>query len=291
MNQNEMQTYYEKHISDLSIGKQIHVNHEDCSAGYDSKKRLYILNTGNVVLFKCHHCGESGYLRTERKTYRASDLVGHQVGKEDTTATKHKLRGKYAEAVDISDGPAAAKLWVYSYGFTDEDCKLYGIKADEYGIYLPVYDMGGALVTLQVRVLNGLPKYVTENYLSDQVIGLVRPNRPEYKLEHQTTILTEDIMSAYKIASAGYYAIPLLGTSVSSLLLERVNDVTSRVNVGIWLDNDLAGMKGSLACLRAIEGVGNKNVCVHDLSGYSIQQPKECSLEFLRTHIEETFKG
>lgn len=59
---------YSTEIARLSDGEQIHVNHKDCTAGSDTKRRLYLRRTsdGTTTLAYCHHCGEKGVLRKGR---------------------------------------------------------------------------------------------------------------------------------------------------------------------------------------------------------------------------------
>ena len=54
---------FEHHVPD-SLGEQVNVNHVACTAGLDTKKRLYIKRTEkngrDIILAYCHHCGFSG---------------------------------------------------------------------------------------------------------------------------------------------------------------------------------------------------------------------------------------
>lgn len=47
---------------DLTSGEQIHVNHDKCPAGLDTKRRLYIKRTEDdrYILAYCHNCSLSG---------------------------------------------------------------------------------------------------------------------------------------------------------------------------------------------------------------------------------------
>ena len=49
----------------LRDGEQVKVNHKNCSAGEDTKKRLYIKKVYGGALAYCHHCTGVGVLFNE----------------------------------------------------------------------------------------------------------------------------------------------------------------------------------------------------------------------------------
>src|SRR5271165_6572543 len=56
---------YKKGEKSLALGEQIHINHEDCSAGIDVKRRLYIKRVPGGLISYCHHCSGSGFFRLD----------------------------------------------------------------------------------------------------------------------------------------------------------------------------------------------------------------------------------
>jgi hypothetical protein len=58
---------YKLTIDGLQEGDQVHVNHQLCPAGVDTKKRLYLkqIEDGKILGY-CHHCGESGILNGQK---------------------------------------------------------------------------------------------------------------------------------------------------------------------------------------------------------------------------------
>ena len=49
--------------SALSLGQQTHRNHAGCSAGLDTKHRLYIKRVVGGIVAYCQHCNDKGFVR------------------------------------------------------------------------------------------------------------------------------------------------------------------------------------------------------------------------------------
>ena len=75
-------------------------------------------------------------------------------------------------------------------------------------------------------------------------------------------MLTEDILSAYKVSKAGYWGWCMLGTALPSTFLSRI--LRDNLSVHIWLDNDLPPMhrvnRGQIAAGKIIKTLRSMGV-------------------------------
>lgn len=295
----ELKTIADVH-GPFEVEKQVHINHDDCPAGTDTKERLYILNTGEVTLFCCHHCGGKGYLRNEKRIRRPEEIVVHKgegatYPGELVSVDPSRILDKFKTANYISTStPMDMQLWLFSYGFDYAMCRDYGIRADSGGIYLPTYTPQGSLHTIQKRVFGNIStntKYITAKVHVSATTPekvptiLVRKHASTGSGIPTTVVLTEDILSAYKVSAAGYTAIPLLGTTLPNEAigyLLRTKLVVPSVQIVVWLDKDTAGCKGSVEVVKTLHGLGFDKVW--DVSNM-YDQPKECELHGLASAL------
>jgi DNA primase len=88
-------------------------------------------------------------------------------------------------------------------------------------------------------------------------------------------VLTEDLLSAYKVVKAGYNSLALLGTKLDVL---SQTEAMCHKEVVVWLDDDHAGQTGALSIRRQLNPVTNAhNVC--------FKQPKECTISQIKEQI------
>lgn len=197
-------------------GEQVHVNHTNCSAGIDRKRRLYIkrLDTNTVVAY-CHHCGKSG---------RSNKIVGSR-SKEPTALPPPKqlwsLPADYTQEFST-----AAKAWVENY-ITLEVAKKYhiGYSPKMRRVILPVWK-DGKLAMYQARRLysdDPKPKYLT--YKNDEATFLSLTNGNDY------VILVEDMLSAIVLNNYGYDSLSMFGTHCNKQVADYVISKYARVIV------------------------------------------------------------
>ena len=43
----------------MDVGETVRINHADCEAGEDTRRRLYITMKPDILLGYCHNCGTS----------------------------------------------------------------------------------------------------------------------------------------------------------------------------------------------------------------------------------------
>jgi hypothetical protein len=248
---------------DMSDNEQVKTNHDDCDAGTDNKQRLYIKSMDGAYLMHCHHCGMNGYYRPRETLRRILEKPGAYVKKldpNDWSIRYDEAHGNYS----LFD--TRGQLWLSRYGFNEPMISCYGIRENDRGIVLPIYNGFAELTGYQVRNYEGTPKYLT--YTSFGFSMLTRddyPNRP--------WVIVEDLLSSYKLQQAGYTTMCLLGTKLSQVARAKlVAEKPERVVV--WLDDDMAGHVGTVELLRELGALTNVTSIIN-------KQPKDIPLSDL----------
>ena len=265
-------TEYEQYGEDLEPGEQVNVDHDDCSAGYDTKKRLYIKRTedGNRIIAYCHHCGLSGsygnvVYRTKR-TKAQADV--HRTG---SGSTSYRLPSDYTRVT--REWSSRGRTWVTRYGINEQEISRYSIGYSDYHrrIILPVY-RDGKLKGYQSRRIeehDDKPKYIT------------RANeKPLFWTCDFTTItkwlvITEDILSAIKCARFHNSLALLTATSTDKIIEWIVNQGYN--HFVIFLDNDNRQVKQAQIALKNRLSMLGKVKVIH-----ADRDPKEHSNEELK---------
>lgn len=155
----------------------IHINHANCPAGYDRKRRLYITRKedGQVVAY-CHHCGMSGSSGTGKRTLgrgsrNLASTVGtvedHQAGEAAKASTTTGVQFPAKSSFSPEEWPKEVKDWYRGFGVTDNEARAYGFAFvldgwPRHRLGLPCYD-GGVLNGIQFRKIlpDEGPKYLS----------------------------------------------------------------------------------------------------------------------------------
>lgn len=215
-------------------GQQIHINHDDCPAGVDRKRRLYIKRKydGTILAF-CHHCGLSGYVSVPcvAGSYTPKGLRG------DGGSSSRSHDGAYAVTGEgrVGRWRDCERRWVLRY-LDDELVTKYGIKYDssQERIALPIWYYGKC-VGAQYRSLKGKPKYIT------QYAAGFKGTPCCLGTDSESLVLTEDIISAIMVREVtGFRTVALLGTNLND---NGAAALLGADNVWVWLDNDNADVK------------------------------------------------
>lgn len=237
-------------------GAQVRINHTNCTAGTDTKRRLYVkCSDGNIIAF-CHNCGLSGF-------YSNSFF----------NVTKHKENPKFGSKksilfpedyiTDWEQWPTLARAWVRKSGITQEECTQYGIGySREFGrVVLSIRDEDtGKLLCVQQRKIfphDQGPKYLTEKVPGFKGVHL----RKDYNI----IVIVEDYLSAIRVRRfASAYC--LLGTNLSDWSV-----FSNYKKVLVWLDNDIPAVK-----VRNVE-IFNRLCLITACKTVSIEtDPKNC---------------
>lgn len=241
-------------------GKQVHVNHAGCTAGTDTKERLYVKrNSDGSVVAYCHHCGKRGV------SGKRSPVVGYRSYRSDPLGRgsfqdQRKERERYvAGDAGISDGrplalpadatcdeahwPARARHFITGVGVDAQEVArkgwAYSPRYDR--VIIPVFDtVAGGLLGYQARRLDddkAQPKYIT---VRDKSKGVSRLYYSVCNLGTKTCVLVEDALSAEKVGKFSD-CIALLTTTGDDALKDKL--LGKYDHVIIWLDDDNTDVK------------------------------------------------
>lgn len=248
-----------------NIGQQVNVNHDGCSAGTDTKKRLYIKRTVGGIVGFCHHCRDKGFIVNPD---------------QDGNKLRDWLKGKDVDVPSVERGSlpvvpivrdsytAAEKVWLHKHGvFEDEMGWITPVVG---GIKLTLFDPTGTYSGYQIRTLSGKPKYLTyyQPYAPDDAAWFLR-----YPFSGNIFI-TEDWLSAYRIwRDTKYSSVALLKTSITPQTLNNITALDTS-NIFIWLDPDDAGRNASITLHNKLKTfVKAKNII--DIGKEQMCEPKE----------------
>jgi hypothetical protein len=190
----------------LAVGEQTNQNHQDCPAGEDTKKRLYVRRNNEGYLWYCHHCSQGGFQRGGVRNIHTKPVGPVAVSLPEDFNPDHK------------DWPEWAK---------DFQIEGWGFSGRMGRIIIPVYD-SGELLGYQARAAPGeQPKYLTKGR------GLV------YKVlkDHPSICIVEDALSAERVGAVVDTAA-CLGSDMNTDELMKV--VRGHTRAYVWLDNDNA---------------------------------------------------
>ncbi|QDP48799.1 MAG: hypothetical protein Unbinned5081contig1000_48 [Prokaryotic dsDNA virus sp.] len=282
-------------------GEQVHVNHEGCPAGIDTKRRLYVKRTEDgKVLAYCHHCNGSGIssdtVRARCSGSDADSLLA--VVRQRSGAGKPQLQDvrdyrKRADkgaplsgpkvtpsgkAVFDPDGwPVAARVWLNQYGIDQSKWRWYYEPTIGRLCYTLRDVEGNAVVKCCRGIEDVSPKY--RNFKVDST----NP-RQFLGTNYETIIVTEDVVSAQRCVDAGYSSFPMLTTVVSDKDILYLTDTFKCVI--LMLDNDNIDVESKRNKLKSkLELLGCKVVSLVDTT-----DPKHYNHSELVTLLSETME-
>jgi DNA primase len=148
---------------------------------------------------------------------------------------------------DPETWPEAAYLWLLKASVGRSEIKQLGAywHRPTNRVVLPVFD-AGQLVYWQARSIDGRePKYLGAAIDKRHVVAAYG--------DGPATILTEDILSAFRVGQVGR-GVALLGTSLTDKVLARL--IQEQKPVVIWLDPDSAGREAARNIKRRLSLVG-----------------------------------
>lgn len=206
---------------------------------------------------------------------------------------------------DFGSWPLAARLWLLKAGLTPALVKELGAyyHAGSDRVVLPVCDGTGKTVFWQARNIHyptdGRPKYISQSSNrsgihciyprqhqagadtgSDRAPAAAGDGETDRAHRHDTVVLTEDILSAFKVGASGAgtgYAImgTVLANHTTQFLLALGAPVTT------WFDPDTAGEAARLSVAKTLRYIG---LGVRHLR--TTQDPKRYCLREIREHIQ-----
>jgi len=218
------------------VGQQVHINHTECEAGVDNKRRLYIKRTDRGLVAYCHHCNQSGFASDDDS--RLSTWINKPVASV-TSSTKPVIASLAVEG----------KLWLHSH-YCDPTKNIFnGVAGERYKVALTLHNPEQQPIGWQVRNLtpNAIPKYTT-HYTSSSAKG----DAAWFHYFSRTLVITEDYLSAYRVNhDTSHSSVALLRTALSDKTLRQIHDLNFEY-VLIWLDPDEAGIQGATKAYKKL---------------------------------------
>lgn len=171
----------------------------------------------------------------------------------------------------MGDWPVSARVWLARYGFSTGALPIEaGWSESLQRLVLLVRD-GDAAMTWTARAVDARkPKYLT-GPLPENAVANAIPSRRIWA----PPVVTEDWVSAVKVAAAGRHAYSLLGTYAKPATLLRLFRAQEVI---VWLDPDEAGQtKAAQLCatLRAYGGTPRNVLSLRDPKLHSLQEIRE----------------
>ena len=240
---------YMEEIEEIEPGQTVRINHTDCEAGEDTRRRLYLTRTHadeTKVVAYCHNCQEGGfYSDNVYQHYRATKHTVPSNTREEDGSIVTEPVGLIPK---LSDWPADAQAWAISRGLAQVDIDWYGIKYDPSTdrVYLPRYevldrreDTKSEVVGYQLRSLHNWDKtkYLTVQSKDAKNYTFCYPEQDNC----DWIVIVEDLISAIHVLRAtddGNLPGVVInyGTKVDPTLMYTIANSFKWCTV--WLDND-----------------------------------------------------
>jgi len=262
-------------LKDMEDGAQVHVNHPNCEAGADTKRRLFIKRQENVWLGWCHHCGTKGFLRHGR--------VNH-IARRNQVEHHHKLALPADFTSDPSKCHVLANAWYHKFGITLEERSHYrlGWSDREQRAILPMWEHG-ELVCYQRRRLLPLdtgPKYTTARRVGSS--NAVFNGGFGRGMTGDIMVLTEDILSAI-VVGRQVTSTALLGVFLHESQVSHVLRFSPREVIVALDDDNPAVRQAQRTMVRRLSPYTD----VRKLTGHDTD-PKEQSYEAIKLWLRWT---
>ncbi len=263
-----------KEIDELEIGQTIRVNHMDCTAGEDTRRRLYLTRPQGQpdrIVGYCHNCQEGGALFTDKyESYRkqmhspTDDIV--------VTTDKHEvIEPPPLMITDVNNWPGDAQAWLIHNKLNQQDVDNYKIAFDPstHRVYLPKYSQyyptsgartldGYQLRKVRSKSIDKGPKYLTVRKQNDN--GFTKLMSSGNKEE--PTVLVEDLVSGIHVHMAtDCNVIVNYGVKVN---IEALYSARHSNKFIVWLDNDSGFIRGQAMQMAKTWDILKKNSGMSD---------------------------
>jgi hypothetical protein len=258
------------------------MNHDDCPAGVDTRRRLYLLvKPDRSVLAHCFNCNGSGAYFPDHPRYKSlGDLL-----REDNDLRNTEVSGWSASLAETIMTDCThihslhIKAWLYKHHIFEDDWEELGLKEWSTNLIFPLNTPATVGGSFQIRNFHSGNRYM--NYLRDDKLGnRIWQGECLGAHAHGKVVVTEDILSAYRIhRDLRVESRALLGTNVPDDLIEWFKE--NHTHVYIWLDGDMTGLSASLKVYKEIDPV---------LSSTSIVQAEKSPKEYTPEELQEIAK-
>lgn len=200
----------------------------------------------------CHRCSYKGFVPrpAETLTEKLERLKRIQTAERDACFSPSlPMPAEYQPSL----WPLAARVWLYKAGMSNVEIQHLGYywNARIQRVVMPIRDAAGTLLYWQARTLDKTnpTKYINQKGV-DKHSFIARYGAGPI------VVLTEDILSAYKVSRAGVEAMPLMGTKLSTTVAAEI--VRDGRPVACWLDPDVAGRTAAAKVCKTLRAYGVK---------------------------------
>lgn len=239
-------------------GVQVRVNHTDCSAGRDTKRRLYIKKVPHGYVAHCFNCGKSGWRIfkggrsvTVDSIKKDNDILTDSYNRDASCTLE--MFDKHVGRLPLAD--LEMKAWLYKHHMTDEDIVEMNLSQtnDSVGLVIPHMKLTAVVTRYFGDALGG--KYKIWDFSSGKA-ARVFPYQKRTPLVSKglPTVITEDCISAYRVSKSDRVnkGTAALGTNLSKSTLEYFSVTTDRPII-VWFDDDLAGRKAAAHAIKKLQ--------------------------------------
>lgn len=233
------------------VGASIYLNHVECPAGEDTRKRLWIIRSDKGYNGYCHHCGGKGFSRSTSSLFK-QDTTGFETSQRavEIPISNNQLPDDYRTQI-----PPEGLLWLFSYDISTEEIKKYEMGwSQELGMIIFPLKVANVILGWQGR------DPITKKYKNSGP-GLVFK---AYSRNRGKVVLVEDIVSAIKVNRI-MSCIALLGTNLKNLDISGDNFI-------IWLDYDVRDKAQKMANELSLWGKVKVIVTKKDPKYYSTDE-------------------
>lgn len=239
---------------------------------------LVVYNNVDSWTAWCWRCSAKGWVPKEVPSMK--ERLARQAQQKELDNAIRSVKPPYPAIHDLLAWPASARVWLYKAGLSPALIRSLGAYYHEGSnrVVLPVRDGDGQVVFWQARNPDypgdGRPKYISASTPRDAIHAEYGPvNAP-------TLVLTEDLLSAFKVGSAGHRAYAVMGTAIGQHTVARL--LSFRGTIVSWFDPDGAGTKARGQIQHALGRVG---LSVRHI--VTARDPKTYCLREIRDHIQE----
>ena len=233
----------------LPVGGHKKIGH-DCGPGLC----LVVFHNPDKYSAYCHRCGPQApeWKPLPTLAERAAKAK-EQRDAEDLVAADR--RPPQPAVYDLDEWPPEARLWLFKAGMSRSEIAAGGFyyHPPTRRVVVPVV-VAGSLVYWQARQIFGSngAKYLSMPGGRERCVPLFGAG--------PGVVLVEDLLSAYKIQTAGFRSLCLMGTKLLPLLWEFL---LNEDDITIWLDPDGAGRDASREIRAKLQLVGKscRDIC------------------------------
>ncbi|MDI9686585.1 toprim domain-containing protein [Burkholderia cenocepacia] len=234
-----------KHAQALPEGVTRKIPH-DCGPG----DALQINHKRDGWSAYCHRCKESYFVRREPESL-AEKLERLERMRDAERVVRDDPSLPIPMNVDPRTWPLDARVWLYKAGISNAEIESLGFYWNErlQRVVMPVYDsLTGLPSYWQARTLDKTNPRKYLNPRVDKARLIVRYG------QGNAIVLTEDMLSAYKVSRVGVAGWSILGTELNDFTASEV--ITACKPVYVWLDPDKAGQTAAAKIIRKLKAYG-----------------------------------